>query len=98
MNAKKKIDDIEKYEKEITKDFEAGKFVSVPDVNTKMQIAKQAAKNYTKRDSRVNIRLSVADLSMIRKMADDEGLPYQTLLSSIIHKFVSGRLIDSKNA
>ena len=59
-----------------------------------MQIAKQAAKNFMKRDNRINIRVSGSDLNMIRRIAIQEGLPYQTLLASIIHKFAAGRLIE----
>ena len=47
-----------------------------------------------KRDSRINIRISSADLNMVRRIAVQEGLPYQTLLASIIHKFVTGRLVN----
>ena len=98
MKTKKiKIVDIDTQEKDILEDFEKGNFVSVADVDEKIQLAKQAAKNYIKRDNRVNIRISNADLNMVRKMAAEEGLPYQTLLSSIIHKFVSGRLIDTRS-
>lgn len=89
---KKKID-IEKYENEILEDFEKGEFVSVDNLKEEKAIAKQAARNYMKRTSRINIRVSEADLDMIRKIAVQEGLPYQTLLASIIHKFASGRLI-----
>lgn len=92
MNSKKV--DIEKYEDEILKDLENDEFVSVANLEDEMKIAKQAASNFTKRDNRINIRISGSDLNMIRKIAVEEGLPYQTLLASIIHKFASGRLID----
>ncbi|OGT46059.1 MAG: hypothetical protein A3E82_08040 [Gammaproteobacteria bacterium RIFCSPHIGHO2_12_FULL_38_11] len=95
MTTKNKNHDLDAHEKEILEEFEKGNFVSVSDLDEKMQIAKQAAKNYIKRDNRVNIRISAADLNMVRKIAVEEGLPYQTLLSSIIHKFISGRLVDS---
>jgi predicted DNA binding CopG/RHH family protein len=45
-----------------------------------------------KRDQRVNIRISGKDLDALKKRALEEGLPYQTLISSVLHKFVSGRL------
>jgi len=94
MIAKNKNFDIEKHEAEILKDFEDGNFVSVDNLNQQMQTAKTAAKNFMKRDNRVNIRISSADLNMARKIAAEEGLPYQTLLASIIHKFISGRLVN----
>lgn len=89
----KKQIDIEKYENEIIEDFEKGEFVSVNNLQEEKSIARQAAKNYMRRTSRINIRVSEADLDMIRRIAVQEGLPYQTLLASIIHKFASGRLI-----
>lgn len=90
----KKHLDIDQYESEILEDFEKGKFKSVKNKKDEMQLAKQAASNFMKRDNRINIRISGADLNMIRRLAIQEGLPYQTLLASIIHKYVSGRLVD----
>ncbi len=45
----------------------------------------------------VTLRLNIQDLEQIKNRASEEGLPYQTLISSILHKFVSNRLIDDKN-
>lgn len=59
--------------------------------------AKRVASNFMKRDSRINIRISAADLNMVRRIAVQEGLPYQRLLASIIHKFVTGRLVSKEN-
>ena len=95
MKAKKF--DIEKYEKEILEDFEKGKFVSIKNVKEEMKLAKEAAHNFMKRDNRVNVRISAADLNMVRRLAIQDGLPYQTLLASIIHKYVSGRLVEKSS-
>ena len=91
--SKKKFE-IEQDEQDILDDFEKGALVSVDNLTEEMQIAKQAAKNFMKRDNRINIRVSGSDLNMIRRIAIQEGLPYQTLLASIIHKFAAGRLIE----
>lgn len=93
----KKHYDIDKHEKDIKdilEDFEKDEFVSVDNSKEESKLAKQAAKNFMKRDNRINIRISGADLNMVRRIAVQEGLPYQTLLASIIHKFVTGRLVD----
>ena len=45
-----------------------------------------------RKDRRVNIRISIKDLEAIQKRALEEGLPYQTLISSLLHKYASGRL------
>lgn len=92
----KKNIDIDQQEKEILKDFEADEFTSVNKPQEEMRLAKAAAANFVKRNSRINIRISNADLNMIRKIAIQEGLPYQTLVASILHKFVAGRLVDRK--
>ncbi len=94
----KKQIDIEKHENEILEDFEKGEFVSVDNLKEEKNVAKQAAKNYMRRTSRINIRVSEADLDMIRRIAIQEGLPYQTLLASVIHKFASGRLIAADSS
>jgi predicted DNA binding CopG/RHH family protein len=53
------------------------------------------ARNTLKKDKRLNIRISERDLNELQKKALIEGLPYQTYISSIIHKFVNGKLIEA---
>jgi|WetSurMetagenome_2_1015567.scaffolds.fasta_scaffold138529_2 predicted DNA binding CopG/RHH family protein len=45
----------------------------------------------------INIRISEADLSQLKSRSEEEGLPYQTLIASILHKYVSNRLVDEKS-
>lgn len=52
----------------------------------------QIARNTFRKDQRMNIRISKADMDRIKTRAAEEGLPYQTLVASIIHKFASGNL------
>ena len=47
-----------------------------------------------KKDKRINIRITSRDLSAIQKLALSEGIPYQTLIASILHKFADGRYIE----
>jgi predicted DNA binding CopG/RHH family protein len=63
--------------------------------------AKADAKRYQryatatfKKDRRVNIRISGKDLEALQKRAIEEGIPYQTLIASLLHKYVSGRLVE----
>jgi predicted DNA binding CopG/RHH family protein len=93
----KKQRNIEQDEKNILNDFEKGKFKSVDNLNEEMQLAKRAASHFMKRNNRINIRVSNTDLNMVRRIAVQEGLPYQTLLASIIHKFVTGRLVERRD-
>lgn len=85
---------LEPDEKEILEDFEKGKFKRPKNETALIKNAKEAAANYFKKDARINIRLSGTDLYLIKRKASEEGLPYQTLIASILHKFASGRLAN----
>ena len=55
----------------------------------------RSAKATFKKDRRLNIRISTKDLEAIQKRALEEGLPYQTLIASLLHKYASGRLREA---
>ena len=59
---------------------------------------KAAARATAIKDRRVNIRLSSGDLQDIQVKAMEEGMPYQTLIASVLHKYVSGRLAEREDA
>ena len=84
---------IDAYEREILSAFEKGKLKSIA---TKAELLKfrAAARVTAIKDRRVNIRLSSGDLSDIQAKALEEGIPYQTLIASVLHKYVSGRLTE----
>ena len=84
---------LDKYEEEILAAYEADELVSVLTPERKEEI-KQIAENTFKKDKRINIRISNRDLVAIQKRALEEGMPYQTLVSSILHKYISGSLRD----
>ncbi|MCZ6802796.1 MAG: hypothetical protein O7D86_02375 [Proteobacteria bacterium] len=84
---------LNKEEKEILNDFESGKFKSVLTSKRKKFIQSVAEETF-KKDKRINIRISSRDLESIQRRALEEGIPYQTLVSSILHKYVSGSLND----
>lgn len=92
----KKKDYLDKEERELIEAYERGEFVTARTSKALRTTLKKAATNYVKKDARINIRLSEADLEGLKAKAAEEGLPYQTLIASILHKFVSGRLF-SKN-
>jgi predicted DNA binding CopG/RHH family protein len=85
--------ELEPAEKQLLADFEAGELHSVatPALLSQLQ---EAAKSTSQKDQRINIRLSSGDLQAIRTRAMQEGIPYQTLISSVLHKYVSGTLQD----
>jgi predicted DNA binding CopG/RHH family protein len=84
---------IDAYEEEVLDAFEKGTLNSIA---TKEELArfKMAARATAIKDRRVNIRLSSGDLSDIQVRALEEGVPYQTLIASVLHKYVTGRLAE----
>ncbi|TVQ68309.1 MAG: hypothetical protein EA360_00035 [Balneolaceae bacterium] len=54
------------------------------------------AKNHTLKNQRINFRISQGDLERIKSKAMEEGVPYQTLITSVLHKYLSGRLVEEK--
>jgi len=84
---------LDKEEKKLLEAYEAGEFESVLTPARRKQI-QEAASHTFKKDKRINIRISGRDLDAIQKRALVEGIPYQTLVSSILHKYVSGSLFD----
>jgi len=84
---------LDKYEKDILAAYEADEFISVMTPERRKEI-QQVAENTFKEDKRINIRISNRDLVAIQKRALEEGIPYQTLISSILHKYVSGSWRD----
>lgn len=84
---------VDAYELEILKAFEKGKLKSVA-TKGELEKFKAAARATAIKDRRVNIRLSSINLSDIRVRALREGVPYQTLIASVLHKYVSGRFLD----
>lgn len=87
------MSNVDPYELEVLEAFESGKLKSVA---TKSELAKYkaAARATAIKDRRVNIRLSSIDLSDIQVKALEEGVPYQTLIASVLHKYVTGRLAE----
>jgi predicted DNA binding CopG/RHH family protein len=83
---------LDKYEQEILTLFEAGKLKAAKDADRKIKIAKEAAANHLKKEERINIRLTKLDLFNLKEIAAAEGLPYQTLISSVLHKYAKNAL------
>jgi predicted DNA binding CopG/RHH family protein len=81
-------------EQEILEAFESGALTQVSNVESELKQHKEYATATFQKDSRINIRISSKDLRLLQKRALSEGLPYQTLISSVLHKYVEGRLVD----
>ena len=84
------MNELNKDEKELLDSFERDEWESVPNVSERKAELKEYARATIRKDKRVNIRISERDLKELQRIAVREGLPYQTLISSILHKYVNG--------
>lgn len=84
---------LDQEEQELLDGYEADEFESDLNDERREHIAK-AAENSFRKDKRINIRISSRDLEALQRRALEEGLPYQSLVSSVLHKYVSGGLKD----
>jgi predicted DNA binding CopG/RHH family protein len=81
-------------EKKILEAFESGKLKSIKNRSRELSRHRKAAAATFAKNSRINIRLSSKDLRSLQKRALSEGMPYQTLVSSVLHKFVEGQITE----
>ncbi len=86
---------LDKEEQDILDSFERGEWKPV--ANREVEIARhvKTAKNTLAKDKRVNIRISSKDLEEIQALAVENGLPYQTLMASVLHRYVSGSFVET---
>jgi predicted DNA binding CopG/RHH family protein len=84
---------LDPYELEVLEAYESGKLKPTAS-KAQLQRMRAAARATAIKDKRVNIRLSSVDLLDIQAKALEEGMPYQTLIASVLHKFVTGKLAE----
>jgi predicted DNA binding CopG/RHH family protein len=85
---------LDKEEKELFRSVEEGEWRSVQNLEAEIKAAKSIADATVAKTQRMNIRISEKDLNALRVRAIKEGMPYQTLVSSILHKYLAGRLVE----
>jgi len=81
-------------EQDLLESYERGEWKSVKNLKQEIKKHKEYARQTLRKDKRVNIRISSMVLDELQARAIEDGMPYQTLISSILHRFVTGRLID----
>ena len=84
-------------EQELLDSVEQGEWARVEGFEQEVARYREAARATMRKDKRVNIRMTERDFVHFQKAALREGLPYQTLISSILHKYISGRLVEKAN-
>ncbi len=87
----------DKEEKNLVKSIENDEWKPVVNINSLKRKMKQAARATMLKDQRMNIRISKRDLESLKIKALEEGMPYQTLVSSVLHKYVTGLLGEKKS-
>jgi predicted DNA binding CopG/RHH family protein len=78
-------------EKDLLESVERGEWETIPNLNRETERYQKYAKATFRKDKRVNIRISEKDLVRLQKKALQEGLPYQTLIASVLHKYITGQ-------
>jgi predicted DNA binding CopG/RHH family protein len=85
---------LDKEETELLASVEAGEWRSTRKLKTERAKYREVARATFRKDRRVNIRISSKDLMGLQKRALVEGIPYQTLISSVLHKYLAGGLVE----
>jgi len=87
----------DKDEKELIESIETEDWASIDNLAEEIAKARQAAEATLTKSERMNIRISPRDLKRLKIRAIEEGIPYQTLVSSILHKYLTGRLKEARD-
>jgi len=85
---------IDKEEQALLESVERGEWKTVKNIRSEKKRYQSYARATFAKNKRVNIRIAEKDLNALQTRAVEEGIPYQTLMSSVLHKFVSGRLSE----
>ena len=86
---------LDQEEQEILDSFERGEWKPVANRSMEIERHVRYAKNTLVKDKRVNIRISTKDLEQLQAIAVEDGLPYQTLMASVLHRYVAGRIAET---
>jgi predicted DNA binding CopG/RHH family protein len=88
---------LDEEEKELIREIENGEWVESREAIKQRRLAKEYAEATIRKDKRMNIRISERDLKNLKKKAMEEGMPYQTMVSMILHKYLTGRYSEQTN-
>ena len=88
----KAFEPIDEYERDLIESIENGEWLSSGDREQLIKEAQEYAKATMRKDKRMNIRISERDLRNLKIAALEEGVPYQTLVSMVLHKYLTGKL------
>jgi predicted DNA binding CopG/RHH family protein len=92
VNKTKVIFNLNKEEQALSDSLDRGEWKRVKNLKAEQTKARKAANNYLVKKQRINIRISETDLDLIKQKAAHQGMPYQTMIASILHRYASGHL------
>jgi predicted DNA binding CopG/RHH family protein len=84
---------LDEEERDLLRSYEAGEWISVPDFAAEIRRLQEAARSTLAKSERMTIRLTKSDLQALKQCAAKEGVPHHILISSILHKYVTGQLV-----
>ena len=87
---------IDNEEKELLKSYDRAEWISTDNFQEQRKRYQRYARNTFLKNKRINIRLSERDLINIKAKSLEEGIPYQSLISSVLHKYLTGRLVETE--
>jgi predicted DNA binding CopG/RHH family protein len=87
---------IDQYEKDIIESFENDEWKSIKNIEEEKQKHAAYARNTFLKNKRINIRITEKDFLGLKQKSLEEGIPYQSLISSILHKYLNGSLVENK--
>jgi predicted DNA binding CopG/RHH family protein len=83
-------------EQELLASVERGEWRRIPDFEKEAKRYAEYARATFRKDRRINVRISERDLARLQQRALEEGIPYQTLVSSVLHKYLTGRVVEKR--
>ena len=87
---------LDQEERELLESFERDEWRPISGQEEELERYREYARATFKKDKRVNIRMSGKDLDALKTRALEQGIPYQTLMASVLHKYAEGRLVDRR--
>lgn len=88
--------ELEQEEREILEAYRQGRLERVALSRDEIEKYRETARAVSRKDRRINIRISARDLEDLQIKAMEEGTPYQTLIASVLHKYVTGQLVTKR--
>ena len=85
-------------ERELLRSYELGEWKSVANLEAEMERYREYARTTLELDRSVDVPISSSDLDAIQKLAIEEGMPFQALMSSIVHNYLAARMLDGETS